>query len=77
MATDLLKSFKVHFGRVTHTRLAILTLITACSLSSCGPTDDEKHERLGSVTQAVDVDSDGMDDAWETTYFGSLTRDGT
>lgn len=32
--------------------------------------------RLGPATGTADVDLDGMDDTWETQYFGSLGRSG-
>ena len=39
-----------------------------------GDNDSDNDAPIGRATQALtDTDSDGMDDTWETTYFGNLS----
>lgn len=50
--------------------------LAACTGQAGGEALPGEH--VGSVSQAfTDTDSDGMDDAWETTNFGNLSRNGT
>jgi hypothetical protein len=54
-----------------------LLVALAFTVSSCSGGDaDEEDEQptLGRATQALDTDADGLDDAWETTHFGSLSQ---
>ncbi len=53
-----------------------LMLVLALGAMSCGAGEDgERNPPLGKVAQAItDTDSDGMDDDWETTHFGSLSQ---
>jgi len=46
---------------------------------SCGSSEEERETspRIGVVRQALtDTDSDGLDDDWEVTHFGSLSQSG-
>jgi hypothetical protein len=57
--------------------LVALALLS-CSGEEGRDSDSEARERLGSVKQAItDTDSDGMDDDWENTHFGTLSRTGS
>ncbi len=55
-----------------------LLAVLALDLLSCENADDDDSDTpapLGKVAQALtDTDSDGMDDTWETTYFGNSRR---
>lgn len=60
-------------------RVPLIWSLAVATLLSCGGAEEEKDEasKIGSVAQAIDTDSDGMDDAWETTHFGNLSRTGS
>lgn len=72
----------VHAGPVARpvhgARLGLALGSIALAILSCGPEEAEPLEPpppVGSVRQAItDTDSDGMDDAWETTHFGNLAQ---
>ncbi len=54
--------------------LASLVLLVVLS---CATEDDQSTSTvppLGTIAQHLDTDLDGMDDAWETTYFGNLAQ---
>ena len=56
---------------------ALIALGCALSFISCGSSEEGASDsiRTGSVAQALtDTDGDGLDDAWETTYFGNLSQ---
>lgn len=56
--------------------LSALTLLSCTSSDGDTTGVDESNVRV--VRQAItDTDSDGMDDGFETTYFGNLSRDGS
>lgn len=76
----MLESLRAHrsstnrSGRVAHVAclrlLAFSILVGACGMDETAGDS----VRTRTLTQAVDTDSDGMDDAWETTHFGGLTQ---
>ena len=55
-------------------RAVLVLAVLSCQAASESDSQEE-HPKLGSVSQAItDTDGDGMDDGWETTYFGSLSQ---
>jgi len=56
-----------------------LATFAAVALAAWSCTGREGPTKSGVATTArgLDTDTDGMDDGWETTHFGNLSRDGT
>jgi hypothetical protein len=48
--------------------------VMSCSLPAGEEESATDPPPLGTVAQALDSDSDGLDDAWETTNFGNLAQ---
>ncbi len=62
---------------VVGTLQTCICLLVLASTSCSGDAEDRQASlpRVGSVAQPlVDTDSDGMDDAWETSHFGNLSQ---
>jgi Tol biopolymer transport system component len=53
------------------------TLVFQSAASDLAPGDFNDKLDVFLVKLAADADGDGMDDDWEATYFGNLSRDGT
>lgn len=65
-------------GTVTLDGRAAALVSPAQKIFEFGPRDRGRMERLDLtvVLEATDSDRDGMDDDWERTFFGNLSRDG-
>src|SRR5262249_40681849 len=63
----------------SRTWIGLLALaVLSCSGMDRDRTDHLDEGRVGTAREAlVDVDGDGMDDAWESQYFGNLSQTGT
>lgn len=69
----MLTNVRANFACVA--RLTTLGLALLPVVSCDAPADNFRgHTRIGKVSLAVDVDSDGMDDDWETSHFGGLSE---
>lgn len=73
------RSAALHHGcRWRATLLSLALMLLAGGVASCeAPTDGTGGDapKTGKVIQAItDTDSDGMDDGWETSNFGSLSQ---
>ncbi len=68
---DLPRSPSAASRWLPRTVLALAVALLSCE-ARVGDQADEPP--LGTVAQGLDTDSDGMDDAWETTHFGNLSQ---
>jgi len=54
-----------------------LVCVVLFALSCGGREDEAETSPLGVSAQALDTDLDGLDDAWELSYFGNLSQTAT
>ena len=63
-----------HALRCFVTPLLVVFVLDLLSCDNADDNDSDNDAPIGRATQALtDTDSDGMDDTWETTYFGNLS----